>query len=276
MALVDTDLFLVQDATTKTNYKVQFTNLRNDLAATIDLDAVYVRNDGDNITGDITLGPAGSPVITLDVDNGNISADGTITGQTGQFVRVEGFGGLEIYGDPVSSRAIDIDSDSNVTIDKTLTVESDAEFKTSVEVTNEVTLGGKLTANNAQFTTKIEGTSGLNIYSSPTVQKGIEIDAAGNVNIDNDLTLTGDNVVINGDLTVTGDTDLADVTGDKFTGKFVGDGSELTDLPVVPGLWQKSGSNLSPMQNSSSLVDIVDITISGELKADLIDGGEYV
>ena len=50
MALVDTDLFLVQDATTKTNYKVQFTNLRNDLAATIDLDAVYVRNDGDNIT----------------------------------------------------------------------------------------------------------------------------------------------------------------------------------------------------------------------------------
>ncbi len=30
------------------------------------------------------------------------------------------------------------------------------------------------------------------------------------------------------------------------------------------------------MQNNSNLIDIVDITISGELKADLIDGGEYI
>ena len=84
-----------------------------------------------------------------------------------------------------------------------------------------------------------------------------------------------EDVEVKGDLTVLGDTLLADVTGDTFNGKFVGDGSELTNLPVIPGLWQKSGSDLSPMQNNSNLVDIVDITISGELKADVIDGGEY-
>ena len=274
MALVDTDLFLVQDATTKTNYKLTFENLTLGLQSTIDLDNLYVRNDGDNITGDLTIGPEGSPNITLFADNGDVTILGKLRCQTGQFSRLEGYGGLDIYGDPIAPRSIGIDSNGNTTIDGELTVESDSEFKTSIEVTNDVTLGGKLTANNAQFTTKIDGSSGLNIYSDPNVQKGIEIDAAGNVNLDGNVTFE-ENVDISGDLTVVGDTELADVTGDKFTGKFVGDGSELTDLPVVPGLWQKSGNNLSPMQNNSSLIDIVDITISGELKADKIDGGEY-
>ena len=274
MALVDTDLFLVQDATTKTNYKLTFENLTLGLQSTIDLDNLYVRNDGDNVTGDLTIGPAGDAKITLDATEGDLTVTGKLFGQTGQFVKIEGYGGLGIYGDPIAPRSIGIDSNGNTTIDGELTVEGDSEFKTSIEVTNDVTLGGKLTANNAQFTTKIDGSSGLNIYSDPNVQKGIEIDAAGNVNLDGNVTFE-ENVDITGDLTVVGDTELADVTGDKFTGKFVGDGSELTDLPVVPGLWQKSGNNLSPMQNNSSLIDIVDITISGELKADKIDGGEY-
>lgn len=274
MALVDTDLFLVQDATTKTNYKLTFENLTLGLQSTIDLDNIYVRNDGDNITGDLTLGPTGDAKITFEAASGDINLVGTLYGQTGQFLKVEGYGGLAIHGDPVAPQSIGIDSNGVTTIYEPFIAEDDSEFKTNIEVVSNATVGGKLTANNAQITTKIDGTGGLKIYSDPAVQKGIEIDAAGNVNIDSDLIIKED-VEVKGDLTVLGDTVLADVTGDTFTGKFVGDGSELTDLPVIPGLWQKSGNELSPMQNNSNLVDIVDITISGELKADVIDGGEY-
>ena len=275
MALVNTDLFLVQDATTKTNYKYTFEKLTLDIASDIDLDAIYVKNDGDNITGDITLGPDGNAKITLDAANGDITLTGTVYGTTGQFTEIDGYGGLEIHGDPVSGRSIGIDSNGNTTIDKTLTVDDDATLNAGLTVSSATTLNGTLSGTTAQFNKKIDGTSGLLLYSDPSVQTGVEIDAAGNVNLGAELTVIGD-TSLDSDLTVTGDTLLADVVGDKFTGTFSGDGSDLTNLPVIPGLWQKSGSDLSPMANNSNLVDIVDITVSGQIEADRIDGGEYI
>ena len=278
MALVDTDLFVVQDAGTKTSYKLTFANLTQDLQSSINLDTEYVQKSGDNVVGDLTVGPDGNPLITLDATAGNITLAGTLIGQKGRFTEIQGYGGLAIYGDPAnraSGLAITIDSQGNVVLDKTLTVESDSEFKTDIAVTNNVTLGGKLTATNAQLSTKLDGTGGLNIYSDPTVQKGIEIDAAGDVNLAGNLTLDAD-LTIDNDLTVLGDTTLVKVSADEFSGAFVGDGQGLTNLPIQSGKWDLNEKELSPIENNASLVDIVDITISGELKAGSIDGGEYV
>ena len=278
MALVDTDLFVVQDSGSKTSYKITFANLTQDLESSINLDTEYVQKSGDNVAGDLTVGPEGNVLITLDATEGNITLAGTLVGQKGRFTEIQGYGGLEIYGDPAnrtSGLAITVDSQGNVVLDKTLTVESDSEFKTSITVANDVTVGGKLTAANAQLSTKLDGTSGLNLYSDPAVQKGIEIDAAGDVNLAGNLTLDAD-LAIDNDLTVLGDTTLINVSATEFSGSFVGDGSGLTDLPIQSGKWDLNGKVLTPIESNASLDSIVDITISGELKAGFIDGGEYV
>jgi hypothetical protein len=55
MALVNTDLFLVQDAVSKTNYKVSFENLASQIDTDVNLDG-RVAVSGDNMTGNLTLG----------------------------------------------------------------------------------------------------------------------------------------------------------------------------------------------------------------------------
>ena len=66
MALVNSDLFLVQDAVTKTNYKVSFQNLANQIDTDVNLDG-RVAVSGDNMTGNLTLG---TTKIVLNVDGG--------------------------------------------------------------------------------------------------------------------------------------------------------------------------------------------------------------
>ena len=66
MALVNSDLFLVQDSVTKTNYKVSFENLANQIDTDVNLDG-RVAVSGDNMTGNLTLGTTN---IVLNVDGG--------------------------------------------------------------------------------------------------------------------------------------------------------------------------------------------------------------
>ena len=55
MALVNSDLFLVQDASTKTNYKVTFQTLADQIDTDVNLDG-RVAVAGDDMTGNLTLG----------------------------------------------------------------------------------------------------------------------------------------------------------------------------------------------------------------------------
>jgi hypothetical protein len=64
MALVNSDLFLVQDSVTKTNYKVSFQNLADQIDTDVNLDG-RVAVSGDNMTGNLTLGTTN---IVLNVD----------------------------------------------------------------------------------------------------------------------------------------------------------------------------------------------------------------
>ena len=64
MALVNSDLFLVQDSVTKTNYKVTFQNLAEQIDTDVNLDG-RVAVSGDNMTGNLTLG---TTQIILDID----------------------------------------------------------------------------------------------------------------------------------------------------------------------------------------------------------------
>lgn len=196
MALVDSDLFLVQDATTKANYKLSFENLTKEIALDIDLDTVYVEVDGDNMLGDLTLGPAGDPKITLAAASGNATFDG------------------DIY------------------------------------------------ANYARITTRIDGANGLLIHADPSTVNGIELAANGDINI-------------GGELTVLGDATFGNIQADLFTGAFSGDGSLLINLPIPPGLWEQTGNDLSPAAANSNLTSIVDITATGTIEANKIDGGTY-
>jgi hypothetical protein len=198
MALVDSDLFLIQDAVTKANYKLSFENLTREIALDIDLDTVYVEVDGDNMTGDLTLGPVGTPTITLAATLGNGTFSGTLFAEYAQISeRINGSNGLFIYGD----------------------------------------------------------------VSSPT---GIELEADGDI-------------VIGGKLTVQGDANF----DNAYANFFIGDGSQLTNLPVAAGLWEQNGNNLSPIAANSDLTGITDITIAGNfvatgtIEGESIDGGTY-
>ena len=202
MALVDSDLFLVQDASTKANYKLSFENLTKEIALDIDLDTVYVEVDGDNMLGDLTLGPAGDPKITLTAASGD------------------------------------------------------------------ATFAGDIYADYARITNRIDGANGLLIYGDLSAPTGIELASNGDINIGGKLT-------IGGELTVTGDSTFGNIEADLFTGAFAGDGSLITNLPVESGLWEQTGNNLSPLAASSNLVSIVDITATGTIEANKIDGGTY-
>lgn len=198
MALVDSDLFLIQDATTKANYKLSFENLTREIALDIDLDTVYVEVAGDNMTGDLTLGPAGSPSITLAATLGN------------------------------------------------------------------GTFSGTLYAEYAQITERINGSNGLFIYGDVSSPTGIEFEADGDI-------------VIGGKLTVEGDANF----DNAYANFFIGDGSQLTNLPIAPGLWVQNGNDLSPIAADTDLTGITDLTIagnfvaSGTIEGESIDGGTY-
>lgn len=263
MALVDSDLFLVQDAATKVSYRLTYENLTQDIQSDIDFDTKYVNIDGDNMTGILTLGPEGDIKITFDPTNG----DGTFTGTLFTDVlqvetRIQGNEGLKLYGGLLAPTFIEIDTSGNTTFGGDTTFNADVQFNGEVTTAGDITVNGKLYAESARFATKIEGTNGLLIYSSSSVEKGVAIDSEGNVDIA-------------GELTVTGDAFFGDVVGDLFTGAFAGDGSQLENLPVVPGLWQLNGDDLSPRSVDSNIVDIVNITASGTIEADKIDGGVY-
>jgi len=75
MALVNSDLFLLQDAVSKTNYKVSFQNIKNQIEIDVDLDAV-VAVAGDNMTGNLTLG---TNKIVLNVDGGATFGEDRVT-----------------------------------------------------------------------------------------------------------------------------------------------------------------------------------------------------
>ena len=126
MALVDSDLFLIQDATTKANYKLSFENLTREIALDIDLDTVYVEVDGDNMLGDLTLGPVGDTKITLVAASGDATFGGTIYADYARITnRIDGANGLLIYGDPSSTNGIELESGGNINIGGKLTVADD-------------------------------------------------------------------------------------------------------------------------------------------------------
>ena len=75
MALVNSDLFLVQDAVSKTNYKVSFQNLSDQIDTSVNLDTV-VAIAGDNMTGNLTLG---TNKIVLNVDGGALFGEDRVT-----------------------------------------------------------------------------------------------------------------------------------------------------------------------------------------------------
>lgn len=194
MALVDSDLFLVQDATTKTNYKVTLGNLTSSVAGEISYDNIYVNDSGDNMTGDLTLGPTNNVKITLSAGSGNGNFSGTL-------------------------------------------------YAAYLQVANTLT-----------------GTGGLTIYGDTSSTKGLTINSDGSIDIDGDLSVDGD-VVAN---------------------SFTGDGSGLTNLNVPTGVWKLNGNDLSPTVSGNNIIDVTDITISGDLvatgtlEAASIDGGTYL
>ena len=158
MALVDSDLFLVQDASTKANYKLSFENLTKEIALDIDLDTVYVEVDGDNMTGDLTLG----------TDRITLATTGLITTWR------------------KTSNAPDLLQ----------------HWKSNVGASN---------------------------------RTQVSFSADGS----------------------------ADFNGDITANAFAGDGSQLTNLPIQPGLWVESGTNLSPITTDINLSSIKNIATTG-------------
>ena len=117
MALATNDLFMVQDGSTLSMHKVTLGTLTTSVASGISYDGTYVNDTGDNMTGDLTLGPTGTAKITFSATNG----DGNFTGTLyANYVRaatsITGTGGLLIYGDTSSTNGIELQSDGDVII----------------------------------------------------------------------------------------------------------------------------------------------------------------
>ena len=75
MSLDSTDLLLVQDTSTNTLHKVTFANLSLDVKGAINYDTRYILENGDNMTGNLTLG---TDKIILNSSNGNATFEGTL------------------------------------------------------------------------------------------------------------------------------------------------------------------------------------------------------
>ena len=220
MALVNTDLFLVQDGTTKSNYKVSFENFFNQIDNEVNLDG-RVAVVGDNMTGNLTLG---TTKIILNVDGGAKFGEDRITF--------------------LPSGVVETWRKTNSAPDKLHSWHSNVSGSRAEKIRF-----------NADGSGTFEGAISAFSYTG------------------GDATFTGD-IVAN-------DATFADVSGDLFTGSFSGDGSLLTNLPVIPGLWELTGDNLSPLSVDTNLTNITDITISGDfvatgtIEGESIDGGSY-
>lgn len=123
MSLDSTDLLLVQDTTTDTLHKITFANLSLDLKGAINYDTRYVLAAGDNITGNITLGPVNSPTITFTSNSG----DGTFDGQliAGKIKAINGYYGntvLSLYGGPTSTLSIDVSQVGDLTVGSNISI----------------------------------------------------------------------------------------------------------------------------------------------------------
>jgi len=194
MALVESDLFLVQDATTKTNYKVTLGSLATTVADEISYDNIYVNDSGDNMTGDLTLGPTGTVKITLSASTG----DGNFTGTLyANYLRVAntltGTGGLTIYGDTSSTKGLTINSDGSIDIDGDLSVDGDV-------VANSFTGDGS-------------GLTNLNVPTGVWQRSGDDLSP----------TIPGNNIIdvtditIGGNLVATGTLEAASIDGGTYT-----------------------------------------------------------
>ena len=186
MALVDTDLFLVQDASTKTNYKVTYANLTADISADIvddiDFTSEYVNVDGDNMTGDLTLGPVGDNKITLNAASGSGTFAGNLYGdylKTGN--SLTGTGGISIYGDASSTLGIVLNTNGNVAFG------ADASFTGDVTAASFSGDGSNLT--NLPASSPIWEETGNDIAPITPDTNLIEI---GSITASGNITTTGD------------------------------------------------------------------------------------
>ena len=217
MALVNTDLFLVQDGSTKSNYKVSFENFFNQIDNEVNLDS-RVAVAGDNMTGALTLG---TTKIILNVDGGAKFGEDRIT--------------------LLPSGVVETWRKTNNDPDKLQSWHSNVDGSRAEKI--------KFTADGAGL---FDGSLTAFSYTG------------------GDATFTGD-IVAN-------DATFVDVSADLFTGSFSGDGSQLTNLP---GLWEQTGDNLSPISVDTNLTNINDITIAGNfvatgtIEGESIDGGIY-
>jgi len=232
MALVNSDLFLVQDAVTKTNYKVSFENFLDAIDDNANLDA-YVALTGDDMTGDLTLGV---DKIVLDASSG-AATFGT------DKIKLNSFGSIELW------RATENDADklqswhSNITGVKAEQIRFNAGGSAAFE--------GDITANSFAG----DGSALTNLPIAP----GLWVEDANNLS----PITAGRSLTSVADITASGD-----ITANSFSG----DGSALTNLPIAPGLWVETANNLSPITAGRNLTAVTDITASGDITANAFAG----
>lgn len=123
MSLDSTDLLLVQDTATNTLHKVTFANLSLDVKGAINYDTRYVLAAGDNITGNITLGPLNSAKITFNASSGDAAFSGDIVANKVESSNgVYGSTALSLYGSPTSTESVDINQTGDLTVGSSLTI----------------------------------------------------------------------------------------------------------------------------------------------------------
>tara|TARA_R110002012_G_scaffold58070_2_gene150599 strand:+ start:465 stop:1076 length:612 start_codon:yes stop_codon:yes gene_type:complete len=159
MSLDSTDLLLVQDTVTNTLHKVTFANLSLDVKGAINYDTRYVLASGDNITGDVTLGPLNSPNITFSASNGNADFSGTLGAN--KVEATDGFYGstiLSLYGAPTSTESVDISQSGDLTIGSNISITQ------SGSITADTFSGDGSALTNLPFTDYIANGTQVNQY----------------------------------------------------------------------------------------------------------------